>query len=50
MMADYSDVVPHREFERMETAYKVISGGKSSNEVNSSCVPCAGNGVRYGDH
>ena len=23
MMADYSDVVPRREFERMETAYKV---------------------------
>ena len=25
MMADYSDVVPRREFERMETAYKVRS-------------------------
>lgn len=51
MMADYSDVVPRREFERMETAYKVRSGRENSfNEVKSSCIPCAGNGVRYGDH
>lgn len=51
MMADYSDVVPRREFERMETAYKVRSGREDPfNEVRSSCVPCTGNGVRYGDN